>query len=315
MPQSLCQIYVHIVFSTKERARYLQNTDLRQRLHAYLAGTCKNLECPAITVGGVEDHVHILCRLGKTICISDLIRELKRESSKWMKDQSPDLASFYWQSGYGAFSISPAHVEAVREYIVNQEEHHKKISFQDEFRRLLAKYSVAYDEQYVGTRLVTQSAGTAPLVITATASYITTAGRLYNPFGAKMVWTTAGVHERLVGGRGRVPSLRRRRYGPQGRAAHPGSTTATPNGSTPNGLDKAAPRPVYNPFGVGVWVTPDDPGCAARPWAVVSNPFGVKRRPWVRCATLGCGIKPLRGKKTTQGALRDRGLWYQTPSG
>jgi REP element-mobilizing transposase RayT len=149
MSQSLAQIYVHIVFSTKGRAPFLQNRRLRDRTHAYLAGTCRNLKCPSIIVGGVEDHVHILCRLANTASVSVLVRELKRESSKWMKDQSAELRSFHWQNGFGAFSVSPSHVEVLRDYIVNQEEHHVKESFQDEFRRLLAKYAVEHDERYV----------------------------------------------------------------------------------------------------------------------------------------------------------------------
>jgi putative transposase len=149
MSQSLSQIYLHVVFSTKDRARHLQDRALREKTHAYLAGTCHNLDSPSIRVGGVEDHVHLLCRLAKTLSVSELVRELKRESSKWLKDQSPDLSSFYWQSGYGAFSISPGHVEALAAYIANQEEHHKKESFQDEFRRLLRLYGIEFDEKYV----------------------------------------------------------------------------------------------------------------------------------------------------------------------
>jgi REP element-mobilizing transposase RayT len=148
LPQSVAQIYLHIVFSSKNRVRFLTVRDLRHRLHAYLAGTCNNLDCPAIEVGGVEDHVHILCRLGKTIPIAELVRELKRESSKWIKEQSPDLANFYWQAGYGAFSISPADVPRVQEYIRNQEEHHKTVTFQDEFRRICQKYGIEFDERY-----------------------------------------------------------------------------------------------------------------------------------------------------------------------
>lgn len=131
MTQSIAQIYVHIVFSTKDRRPFLADRDLRERLHAYLAGTCNNLDCPAIEVGGVEDHVHILCRLGKTMDIAELVRELKRESSKWIKEQSPGLSEFYWQAGYGAFSISPADVPRVQHYIRNQEEHHRTVSFQE----------------------------------------------------------------------------------------------------------------------------------------------------------------------------------------
>jgi hypothetical protein len=85
----------------------------------------------------VEDHVHILCRLSKNVAVSDLVRELKRDSSAWIKTEQPTLADFHWQAGYGAFSISPSHVEALREYIQNQEEHHRRETFQDELRRLL----------------------------------------------------------------------------------------------------------------------------------------------------------------------------------
>ena len=149
MAQSLTQIYLHIVFSTKNRAPFLSDPGLRVRTHAYLAKTCHNLGSPSLIVGGVADHVHVLCRLGKTISISELVRELKRESSKWLKEQSPELASFYWQNGYGAFSVSPGHVEQLKIYIANQEAHHRTETFQDEFRRLLKLYEIEYDEQYV----------------------------------------------------------------------------------------------------------------------------------------------------------------------
>ena len=149
MSQSLALIYLHIVFSTKQRRAFLQDKALRAELHAYLGGTCRNLDSPSLIVGGVEDHVHILCRLARTRTVAELLRELKRESSKWLKEKDAGLAEFHWQDGYGAFSISPGHVEILRAYIANQEEHHKKETFQDEFRRLLAKYAVEYDERYV----------------------------------------------------------------------------------------------------------------------------------------------------------------------
>jgi REP element-mobilizing transposase RayT len=149
MSQSLVQVYLHLVFSTKNRQPFLKDVEFRERTHAYLAGTCNKLETPAIKVGGVEDHVHILCRLAKTLDISTLIREIKRESSKWVKDECPTLSEFHWQAGYGAFSISPSHVDGLVRYIENQVEHHKVESFQDEFRRLCAKYGVAIDERYV----------------------------------------------------------------------------------------------------------------------------------------------------------------------
>jgi putative transposase len=149
MSQSLVQVYLHIVYSTKERRPFLQNQDLRHSLHSYLAGACRNLETPSLKVGGVEDHIHILCRMAKVISISDLIKELKRESSKWVKQQKSVLRRFYWQSGYGAFSVSPSHVDGLIGYINNQKEHHKHESFQDEFRRLCKKYGVTIDERYV----------------------------------------------------------------------------------------------------------------------------------------------------------------------
>jgi len=149
MPQSLAQIYLHIVFSTKDRRPYLKDVDLQARLHAYLAGTCKNLKSPAVAVGGVQDHVHVLCRLGRQITVADPVRELKCESSKWLKQQSPELRGFGWQDGYGACSISPSHVDPLVKYIARQERHHQRVTYQDELRRLLAKYGIEYDERYV----------------------------------------------------------------------------------------------------------------------------------------------------------------------
>jgi REP-associated tyrosine transposase len=149
MPQALAQVYLHIVFSTKNREPFLKDHSVREELHKYLAGTCNNLDCPTLQVGGVADHVHILCRFGRSISIRDLIKGLKIESSKWTKTKGPSLASFYRQNGYGAFSISPAHVDALCKYIMNQEKHHKTESFQEEYRRLLKKYGIAWDERYV----------------------------------------------------------------------------------------------------------------------------------------------------------------------
>jgi putative transposase len=149
VPQSLVQIYVHIVFSTKNRQPFLRDPTFRQRTHAYLRGICENQGSPSLRIGGTEDHVHILFRLSNTLDVATLIRELKRDSSKWIKDENPLLADFHWQNGYGAFSISPSHVDALIEYIVNQEEHHRRETFQDEFRRLCKKYGVAIDERYV----------------------------------------------------------------------------------------------------------------------------------------------------------------------
>ena len=148
MPQSLVQLYVHLVFSTKNRQPFLEDELLRDRLHAYLAGICNNQQSPALIVGGVDDHVHLLCRLSKTLMIADLIREVKRDSSKWVKEQDRALAQFAWQNGYGAFSVSPTHVAPLKQYIADQEKHHASESYQEEFRRLCKKYGVELDERY-----------------------------------------------------------------------------------------------------------------------------------------------------------------------
>ena len=103
MPQSLAQIYLHLVFSTKERRPFLRDKDLRQRTHAYLAGICNGQDSPCLAVGGVEDHVHVLCRLSRTRSVSETVKELKRSSSLWIKRESPQLEAFHWQDGVGAF--------------------------------------------------------------------------------------------------------------------------------------------------------------------------------------------------------------------
>jgi putative transposase len=149
MSQSLTQIYVHLVFSTQGRRPFLQDPIVRGRMHGYLQGICEKQKSPSIAVGGVEDHVHIACRLGKTMDVSELIKALKHGSSIWIKSEFENQKLFYWQNGYGAFSVSPSHVPALKEYIHNQEEHHRHESFQDEFRRLLKIYEVEYDERYV----------------------------------------------------------------------------------------------------------------------------------------------------------------------
>ncbi len=129
MPQSLAQIYLHLVFSTKERRPFLVDLPFRTRVHQYLMATCANLDCPPITAGGTADHVHILCHMGRTITVADLIRDLKRESSKWIKAELPGAEDFHWQLGYGAFSVSPVHIPVVKRYINTQDEHHRTVTF------------------------------------------------------------------------------------------------------------------------------------------------------------------------------------------
>ena len=149
MAQSLAKILLHVVFSTKERRPFLKDQALREELHRYLGGILTNLDCQPLIIGGVEDHVHLLFAHSRTATVADVVKELKRGSSVWLKTKSPMLTDFAWQNGYGVFSIGQSQFEDVRAYIAGQEEHHRKISFQEEFRRLLQRYEIAFDERYV----------------------------------------------------------------------------------------------------------------------------------------------------------------------
>lgn len=148
MPQSLHILSAHIVFSTKER-RPLLSQAARPRVWAYLSGILQNLECNAITIGGAADHVHVLCNLSKMHPSAEIMEELKRDSSKWIKREFLDLGDFHWQTGYGLFSVSPSHRDAVQRYILGQEEHHRKEDFKTEFLRILEKYHAQYDPKYL----------------------------------------------------------------------------------------------------------------------------------------------------------------------
>jgi putative transposase len=148
MAQSLVKNYLHIVFSTKHR-QPLISPEIADQLYSYLGGICNNLDCSPIKIGGHNDHVHILCMLSKKITLVKLLEEIKSHSSKWVKTRGESLKNFYWQDGYGAFSVNPTEVETVIKYIENQAEHHKKKTFQDEYRAFLKKYKVEYDERYV----------------------------------------------------------------------------------------------------------------------------------------------------------------------
>jgi len=146
MPQSLAKVLVHLVFSTKNRERLVPR-DFLPNLHAYLVGTLANLKSPSLQTGGTPDHVHTLFNLGRTVALSEVVEELKKSSSKWMKTQG--VPTFAWQAGYGAFSVSESQVAAVVRYIQNQEEHHRVVSFQEEVRRFLDEHRIAYDERYI----------------------------------------------------------------------------------------------------------------------------------------------------------------------
>jgi putative transposase len=146
MTQSLAKILVHVIFSTKNRDPLIP-ADARPELHAYIVGILANLRCPALQVGGTADHVHVLFSLGRTTTIADTLEETKKSSSKWMKRQG--VNGFSWQAGYGAFSIGQSQVSAVVRYIQQQEQHHRRLTFQDELRQFFKRYGVSYDERYV----------------------------------------------------------------------------------------------------------------------------------------------------------------------
>lgn len=148
MGQSLVKNYVHIVFSTKYR-KPLIRPEIEDELYSYLGGICNKLECHVIKVGGYTDHIHILCMLSKKITLMKLMEELKAHSSKWIKTKGEQYSNFYWQNGYGAFSVKPSDVEIVKNYIANQKEHHGKKTFQNEYRAFLNTFEVEYDERYV----------------------------------------------------------------------------------------------------------------------------------------------------------------------
>lgn len=149
MPQSLAKIAIHIVYSTKHRKPWLRSPDLRKELYAYQAAILRdNVDTPAMIINGMPDHVHILCLLSRKFPIMKVIEESKTETTKWLKKQHKDLADFAWQGGYGAFSVSESNIAAVRKYIEDQEHHHKKMTFQDEFRILCRKHGLELDERY-----------------------------------------------------------------------------------------------------------------------------------------------------------------------
>lgn len=149
MPQSLSAVYIHLVFSTKHRRPLLRDAARREALHACLGSVSKNLDCPPILVGGVEDHVHLRCRFGRTIAQAKWVKELKRVSNLWLQEQGPDYADFQWQGGYADFSVSQSRLAEVKQYIARQEEQHRKLSFQDELRALLRRHEIEWDERYV----------------------------------------------------------------------------------------------------------------------------------------------------------------------
>ena len=147
MPQSYSAVAVHIVFATKLRHPHLSEEVLRQEMHAYLGGALKALGCPPIAIGGAADHVHALAYLGRPISISECVREIKKSSTAWSRRRDPTLAAFAWQTGFAVFSVSPSALPGLKHYVTTQEEHHRKRSFEEEFRALLKEHGVEFDEK------------------------------------------------------------------------------------------------------------------------------------------------------------------------
>lgn len=148
MPQSLANLYVHLIFSTKDRHPFLTDP-VRPDLHAYMATVLANLKCPATLINSVQDHAHVLFNMSRTVTLAQAVEDLKKSSSKWIKTQNPKFEKFAWQSGYGAFSVSESNVGTVANYIRKQEEHHRTKTFQDEYRGFLTKHKIEFDERYV----------------------------------------------------------------------------------------------------------------------------------------------------------------------
>jgi putative transposase len=150
MATTFTRLLVHIVFSTKNRAELIK-PDIERDLHAYVKGIAKNHASPILEIGGTADHIHLLVSLSKRVAVADLLENIKKDSSAWMKAQGPQFRQFYWQEGYGAFTIGESGMPSLKRYIANQKAHHRRKSFKEEFLRLLKKYRVEYDERYIWT--------------------------------------------------------------------------------------------------------------------------------------------------------------------
>jgi len=148
MSQSLANLYIHLIFSTKDRHPFL-TAEVRPELHAYMATVFADLKSPATLINSVEDHIHILFNMSRTIALAKAVEEIKKSTSKWIKTKGDRFQKFSWQAGYGAFSVSESNTGAVANYIQNQEEHHRSKSFQEEFREFLTKNKIEFNELYV----------------------------------------------------------------------------------------------------------------------------------------------------------------------
>ena len=141
MSHSHGKVFIHIVFSTKNRMNFFQNHEFRKRMHAYLAGIVRARDCIPIEIGGYSDHVHALIGLANDLSIAEVTKEMKRVSTPWVNGQTCNCGRFSWQEGYSAFSVSESVLPRVVEYIINQEEHHRRMTFDEELRVLLSPRS------------------------------------------------------------------------------------------------------------------------------------------------------------------------------
>ena len=148
MPQSLARLYIHLVFSTKYRQPFLTDA-IRDCLHTYMATVMDQSGCQTLLINSIEDHIHILFELSRTLAVSQVVEKVKTASSRWIKTQGEEWSGFAWQVGYGAFTVSASNVQAVRHYVENQREHHRLQSFQNEYRAFLDKHGLAYNERYI----------------------------------------------------------------------------------------------------------------------------------------------------------------------
>jgi REP element-mobilizing transposase RayT len=148
MSQSLVKNYIHIVFSTKHREDFIDEK-IEKELFSYIAALCKDFQSIALQIGGTDNHIHILCTLSKKVALMKLIQEIKAHSSKWIKTKGKKYENFYWQDGYGAFSVSEENLYPTINYIKNQRQHHQTKGYKDELINILEKHRIKYDEKYL----------------------------------------------------------------------------------------------------------------------------------------------------------------------
>ncbi len=148
MPQSFACLNYHVIFSTKGRAPFLVG-DLPNRLYAYVGGIVRNENGTLVAAGGMPDHVHFLISLSRESSVSDVLRQIKSSSSRWIHETIPDLRGFAWQAGYAAFAVSYSHIEIVKQYIATQTDHHRTVTFQEEFLAFLRRHDLEFDERYL----------------------------------------------------------------------------------------------------------------------------------------------------------------------